>query len=87
MIGVYWVLIATLNLLVGYTGQLSVGHVGLLAVGAYAFCLLAGAAGYDPFVAMLAAGAVMRADRAAARPAVAAAAGLLLRHVHPRLRH
>jgi branched-chain amino acid transport system permease protein len=56
MIGVYWVLIATLNLLVGFTGQLSVGHVGLLAVGAYTFCLLAGSAGYDPFVAMLAAG-------------------------------
>jgi branched-chain amino acid transport system permease protein len=56
MIGVYWVLIATLNLLVGFTGQLSVGHVGLLAVGAYAFCLLVGSAGFDPFLAMLAAG-------------------------------
>ena len=35
LIGVYWVLIATLNILVGFTGQLSVGHVGLLAIGAY----------------------------------------------------
>ena len=33
VIGVYWVLIASLNLLVGFTGQLSVGHVGLLAIG------------------------------------------------------
>jgi branched-chain amino acid transport system permease protein len=56
MIGVYWVLIATLNLLVGYTGQLSIGHVGLLAVGAYAFCLLAGSADWNPFLAMLAGG-------------------------------
>jgi branched-chain amino acid transport system permease protein len=56
MIGVYWVLIATLNLLVGYTGQLSIGHVGLLAVGAYAFCLLVGSAGWNPFPAMLAGG-------------------------------
>jgi len=56
MIGVYWVLIATLNLLVGFTGQLSVGHVGLLAVGAYAFCLLVGSSGWDPFLAMLAGG-------------------------------
>ncbi len=56
MIGVYWVLIATLNLLVGYTGQLSIGHVGLLAVGAYAFCLLVGSAGWNPFLAMLAGG-------------------------------
>jgi branched-chain amino acid transport system permease protein len=56
MIGVYWVLIATLNLLVGFTGQLSVGHVGLLAVGAYAFCLLVGSSGFDPFLAMLSGG-------------------------------
>jgi branched-chain amino acid transport system permease protein len=56
MIGVYWVLIATLNLLVGYTGQLSIGHVGLLAVGAYAFCLLVGSADWNPFLAMLAGG-------------------------------
>ena len=33
LIGAYWVLIAGLNLVVGYTGQLSIGHVGLLAVG------------------------------------------------------
>lgn len=58
VIGVYWVLIATLNLLVGFTGQLSVGHVGLLAIGAYAFCLLAGGPGWNPFVAMLASGAI-----------------------------
>ena len=53
VIGVYWVLIATLNLLVGFTGQLSVGHVGLLAIGAYAFCLLAGGQGWNPFLALL----------------------------------
>jgi branched-chain amino acid transport system permease protein len=58
IIGVYWVLIATLNLLVGFTGQLSVGHVGLLAIGAYAFCLLAGSQGWDPFLALLAGGAI-----------------------------
>ncbi|MEA2743412.1 MAG: branched-chain amino acid transport system permease protein, partial [Acetobacteraceae bacterium] len=58
VIGVYWVLIATLNLLVGFTGQLSVGHVGLLAIGAYAFCLLAGGLGWNPFLALLAGGAI-----------------------------
>jgi branched-chain amino acid transport system permease protein len=58
VIGVYWVLIATLNLLVGFTGQLSVGHVGLLAIGAYAFCLLAGGQGWNPFLALLAGGAI-----------------------------
>ena len=30
LICVYWILIAGLNLVVGYTGQLSIGHVGLL---------------------------------------------------------
>ena len=29
LICVYWILIAGLNLAVGYTGQLSIGHVGL----------------------------------------------------------
>jgi branched-chain amino acid transport system permease protein len=58
VIGVYWVLIATLNLLVGFTGQLSVGHVGLLAIGAYAFCLLAGGQGWNPFLALLAGGGI-----------------------------
>jgi branched-chain amino acid transport system permease protein len=58
IIGVYWVLIATLNLLVGFTGQLSIGHVGLLAIGAYAFCLLAGGQGWNPFLALLTGGAI-----------------------------
>jgi ABC-type branched-subunit amino acid transport system permease subunit len=61
VIGVYWVLIATLNLLVGFTGQLSVGHVGLLAIGAYAFCLLAGGQGWNPFVALAAGGSICAA--------------------------
>lgn len=56
VIGVYWVLISTLNLLVGFTGQLSVGHVGLLAIGAYTFCLLAGSQGWHPYIALLAGG-------------------------------
>jgi branched-chain amino acid transport system permease protein len=58
IIGVYWVLIATLNLLVGFTGQLSIGHVGLLAIGAYSFCLLAGSQGWHPYLALLSGGAI-----------------------------
>jgi ABC-type branched-subunit amino acid transport system permease subunit len=58
LIGAYWVLIAGLNLVVGYTGQLSIGHVGLLAIGAYAFAILAGKFGIDPELALLASGAV-----------------------------
>lgn len=56
LIAVYWVLVAGLTLVVGYAGQLSVGHVGLLAIGAYAFMILAGRYGISPMLAMLAAG-------------------------------
>ena len=57
LVCVYWILIAGLNLVVGYTGQLSIGHVGLLAIGAYAFAILAGKLGWHPAAAVAAAGA------------------------------
>ncbi|MCR4404296.1 MAG: branched-chain amino acid ABC transporter permease [Candidatus Acetothermia bacterium] len=40
MAGVYLVATLGLNLLTGYTGQLSIGHAGFLAIGAYAGALL-----------------------------------------------
>ena len=58
MIAVYWILIATLNLLVGFTGQLSVGHVGLLAIGAYVFSILGTQFGWNSFAALAAAGVI-----------------------------
>lgn len=58
LIGAYWVLIAGLNLVVGYSGQLSIGHVGLLAVGAYGFAILAGTYGVQPILAALLCGAI-----------------------------
>ncbi|WP_342643123.1 branched-chain amino acid ABC transporter permease [Rhodoligotrophos ferricapiens] len=58
LIGIYWVLVAGLNLVIGYCGQISIGHVGLLAMGAYCFAILAGKLGIDPWLSMLAAGAV-----------------------------
>ncbi len=57
LIGVYWILIAGLNLVVGYSGQLSIGHVGLLAIGAYAYAVLAGTYDWPPMLALAAAGA------------------------------
>jgi branched-chain amino acid transport system permease protein len=53
LIGAYWVLIAGLNLVVGFTGPLSVGHVGLLAIGSYAFAILAGTHGLNPELSLL----------------------------------
>jgi branched-chain amino acid transport system permease protein len=58
LIAVYWIMIAGLNLVVGFTGQLSIGHVGLLSIGAYGFAILAGKAGLSPYLAMLVSGAV-----------------------------
>jgi len=58
LIGVYWILIAGLNLVVGYSGQLSVGHVGLLAVGAYAFAIIAGKYDIPPLLALAACGMI-----------------------------
>ena len=58
LICVYWILIAGLNLAVGYTGQLSIGHVGLLAIGSYAFAILVGKIGWHPTLAVVAAGAL-----------------------------
>ncbi|HEX4986634.1 MAG TPA: branched-chain amino acid ABC transporter permease [Burkholderiales bacterium] len=56
LICAYWVLIGGLNLVVGYSGQLSIGHVGLLAIGAYCFAILAGTHGVHPALAVAAAG-------------------------------
>jgi branched-chain amino acid transport system permease protein len=58
LICAYWVLIGGLNLVVGYSGQLSIGHVGLLAIGAYCFAILAGAHGMHPAFAIAASGAL-----------------------------
>jgi ABC-type branched-subunit amino acid transport system ATPase component/ABC-type branched-subunit amino acid transport system permease subunit len=57
LIAAYWTLIAGLNLVVGFTGQLSVGHVGLLAVGAYMFAILTARGIVGPEAALLLAGA------------------------------
>ena len=56
LIAVYWVLIAGLNLVVGYSGQLSIGHVGLLAIGAYVYAVLAGTWDWPPLLALAASG-------------------------------
>ncbi|QHE86896.1 branched-chain amino acid ABC transporter permease [Hydrogenophaga sp. BPS33] len=58
LIAVYWILVAGLNLVIGYTGQISIGHVGLLAIGAYSFTILTGKLEWHPGLAVLVAGAV-----------------------------
>lgn len=58
LIAAYWILVAGLNLVVGFTGQLSIGHVGLLAIGAYAFAILAGRYEWSPWIALAASGGI-----------------------------
>jgi ABC-type branched-subunit amino acid transport system ATPase component/ABC-type branched-subunit amino acid transport system permease subunit len=51
---VYWVLVAGLNLVVGYAGQLAIGWVSLLTIGAYATSVLAAGRVTPEFPAYLA---------------------------------
>ena len=56
LIGVNYIAAAGMNVLVGYTGQKSLGHAGLFAVGAYTVALLTARWGWNPWPAFAAAG-------------------------------
>ena len=56
LIGVNYLAASGLNVLVGHTGQKSLGHAGLFAVGAYTVALLTARAGWNPWLAFVAAG-------------------------------
>lgn len=51
--GIYVILAVGLDLLMGYTGQISVGHAAFFAIGAYASAILTTKYGYPPTVAMV----------------------------------
>ena len=55
---IYWVLVSGLNLVVGFAGQLAIGYVALLTLGAYAASVLAEKAGVPAALGLVAAGAV-----------------------------
>jgi branched-chain amino acid transport system permease protein len=55
---VYWILVAGLNLVVGYGGQLAIGWVALLTLGAYTTSILVARFDLNPFIAYAAGGAV-----------------------------
>ena len=56
LIGITIIAALGLNLLVGYCGQLSVGHAGFIAVGAYTTAVLAGKMGIPFLLALLCSG-------------------------------
>ncbi len=55
---VYWVLVGGLNLVVGFGGQLAIGYVALLTLGAYTASAMVARFGLDPFLAYGMAGVV-----------------------------
>jgi len=55
---IYWVLVSGLNLVVGFAGQLAIGYVALLTLGAYTASVLVERAGVQPFLALAAAAVV-----------------------------
>jgi len=58
LVGVNYLAGSGLNVLVGITGQKSLGHAGLFAVGAYAVALLTTRAGWNPWIAFAASGVI-----------------------------
>ena len=52
--GMYYIAAAGLNVLVGWSGQKSLGHAGLFAAGAYTAALLTAQAGWNPWLALVA---------------------------------
>ena len=65
-VGIYFIAICGLNILTGYTGQISLGHGAFMAVGGYTTAILAAKAGFPYWTTIPLAGIV------------AGAAGLLL---------
>jgi branched-chain amino acid transport system permease protein len=55
---VYWVLVAGLNLVVGYGGQLAIGWVALLTLGSYTAAILVARFDLNPFLAYAAGGGI-----------------------------
>src|SRR6266542_1445420 len=58
MAGIFAVLAVSLNLLLGYTGQLSLGHAAFFGIGAYATGLLTVKLEWSPWLGLLAAAAL-----------------------------
>ena len=87
---IYWVLVSALNLVVGFAGQLAIGWVAMLTLGAYTTSVLVAGNVMPPVTAFLAARRGRRWSarcRRHRRPAGAAPAHLLFRHDDARLRH
>ena len=77
LIGIYIIGAQGLNLLTGYTGQISLGHGAFMGVGAYASAILTMKLGVPFWVALPLSGLVAAAGRDVLRHPLAAAQGPL----------
>ena len=69
MVGINAAVVISLNLLMGYAGQISLGHAGFFGIGAYASAILTGRYGWPPVLALVAGPAIAGAlSFAIARP-------------------
>jgi len=55
---IYWILVAGLNLAVGFAGQLAIGYVALLTLGAYAATIMVQRFELSPFIGLVVAAGV-----------------------------
>ena len=51
---IYWILVASLNLLMGYAGQISLAHAAFFGLGAYASGILSAKFGWSPWAGLAA---------------------------------
>ncbi len=59
LIGIYALAVIGLNLLIGYAGQISLGHAAFFGIGAYGVAILTTRFHWDPFLALAAAGCLV----------------------------
>jgi branched-chain amino acid transport system permease protein len=52
---IYWILVASLNLLMGFAGQISMSHAAFFGLGAYASGILSAKFGWSPWAGLVAA--------------------------------
>jgi branched-chain amino acid transport system permease protein len=59
---IYWILVASLNLLMGFAGQISLSHAAFFGLGAYASGILSAKFGWSPWAGLIAAVTVAAAS-------------------------
>ncbi len=78
LICIYSIMTVGLNILMGYTGQISLGHAAFMAIGAYASAILMARAGFPYWLALPASGLITAVAGVLVGPAALRIKGLYL---------